>query len=77
MPTCKRCGICCILKINGQRGTKRCPFLVGKVGGITSCRIYPNRVGKKLGHNNTCVEREKSDEIFKGCPYNKEEEKNE
>ena len=71
MPVCKRCGLCCLLTIDGQRGAKRCTYLIVKVGEITSCRIYSNRIGKELGHNNTCVDREKSNETFKGCPYNK------
>ncbi len=77
MPTCKRCGRCCMLIIDGKQSTKKCRYLVGKVGGLTSCRIYSCRLGthvywNKDGRVNVCRDRECSPLNYPGCPYNQE-----
>ena len=49
-PVCKRCGRCCHLvdPVTKRPGIKTCRFLIKTPGGRTLCRIYKNRIGKKL-----------------------------
>jgi len=73
MTTCKRCGKCCYLELDGVR--KKCKYLI-KVGNNSVCRIYnaPDRIGKFIGQIGItkfyCINREDTDNEYDGCPYN-------
>lgn len=74
-PVCKRCGKCCYLQTkDGEYTTTKCKYLVIIGNGMTSCRIYKNRLGTKLDEYNTCMPRESINKNIEGCPYNKKEE---
>ena len=70
--TCERCGRCCYMEVNGEM--KKCRYLV-LIGNKSSCRIYNNRLGTKLGYKDkngndyVCVERIKLKRVIEGCPY--------
>ena len=69
---CKRCGKCCHLvdSITKRPGIKTCRFLIKTKDGRTLCRIYNNRLGKKLDDINTCHDREDISFDFENCPLN-------
>lgn len=70
---CRKCGQCChlIKKVDGKpvQTNIRCPYLM-KIGKITFCRIYKDRLGMKLPFENVCNERKNSIFDYEGCPYN-------
>ena len=65
-------GKCCHLvdPVTKRPGIKTCRFLVKLKDGRAICRIYRNRLGKKLDDINTCHNREGVKWDFEGCPYN-------
>lgn len=67
---CKRCGKCCKIFIDGKPSDLDCMYLIRFKSGRTLCRIYNERLGKKLQHNNVCIMREQSRFDYEGCPYN-------
>lgn len=69
---CKRCGQCCHLRDpKTKKITKtRCRYLIVHRNGLTSCRIYKQRLGKAIGNGNYCGWRKDSINDFPGCPFN-------
>lgn len=72
---CNRCGRCCHWFDRVSGILKRCKYLIRHRNGLTSCRIYKNRLGKKIGKNGEldvfCVLRSKVSFDYAGCPQNK------
>ena len=66
---CQRLGKCCHYEYKGV--LKKCKYLVYLKGGKTLCRVYRNRIGKKIGDGNVCTERTRVNKLYDGCPYNK------
>jgi len=65
---CHRCGRCCQYMKDGK--LIRCKYLIGKIGGITSCRIYRQRLGTIVDDGIGCFE--VSPYNWKDCEYNDE-----
>jgi len=70
---CKRCAQCChlIKMVDGKpvQTNVRCPYLM-IIGKVTFCRVYKNRIGKKLPFGTKCCMRKDSCFNYKDCPYN-------
>ena len=70
---CKRCAQCChlIKMVDGKpmQTNIRCKYLM-MIGKLAFCRVYKNRIGKKLPFGAECTERKNSFFDYKGCPYN-------
>ena len=75
MTNCLRCGQCCYFQDKEGPTDKKCKFLIILKSGKTLCRIYKTRLGTKLGPKNQCIERKDCNYNFKGCPYNKDGQK--
>jgi uncharacterized cysteine cluster protein YcgN (CxxCxxCC family) len=79
MPSCARCGQCCHeIERDDNAGeyfitAKKCQYLI-KIGKLSSCRIYSQRLGTRINGNEkmTCVDRKKSSFNYEGCPLNRE-----
>lgn len=75
MTVCKMCGDCCYIRKNGKK--KRCPNLTLSKTGRNLCRIYKHRIGRKTvridGQQFYCSMREKVEQNYQGCPYNRPE----
>lgn len=69
---CRRCGKCCYIKEQGKLTSTPCKWLVFHKNGLTSCRIYGNRLNKDLGNGNRCVNRVDFHFNINGCSYNQE-----
>lgn len=68
--TCLRCGQCCYLIKEGKVTDVPCPFLIFQDDGLTACRIYKNRIGRRLPYNAYCGFRRNSKFDYAGCIYN-------
>jgi uncharacterized cysteine cluster protein YcgN (CxxCxxCC family) len=62
---CSRCGRCCIYIVNEVTGErKRCKYLIGEIGKITSCRIYRNRYKQEIEKGIRCFPREEQAKLL-------------
>jgi len=66
---CTRCGQCCFFEEDGK--IKKCPYLlIMPQSKTTFCRIYPTRLGTKIGKNAWCNNIDRAPYDYAGCPYN-------
>ena len=72
---CKRCGLCCMLVIDGRISHNPCKFLVHVGNNRFICKIYKceNRIGHDIGNGNKCHKRTDSHHNYINCSYNKKE----
>lgn len=67
MVVCKRCGKCC--HFFRDKKLVACKYLI-QHDKLTSCRVYANRLNKKIDKKHFCSLRENTENDFKDCPYN-------
>jgi uncharacterized cysteine cluster protein YcgN (CxxCxxCC family) len=67
---CNRCGKCCTLWIDGKHTTIPCKHLIRLKNGKTLCRVFNKRINRDIGNNNRCFNREDTNYLIEGCPYN-------
>lgn len=69
-PTCLRCGLCCHYIKDGKLTS--CKYLVKISNGKTYCKVYKNRLNRKIDDEGFyCTFRVFSPIDYPGCPYNK------
>jgi hypothetical protein len=77
---CNRCGKCChIIYSEVPLVLLPCKQLIKITENKHYCRIYPNRIGYKIGENETgkrfkCGSRWESEYDYEDCPYNTNKE---
>lgn len=65
---CKRCGWCCGVYDEGI--WRDCEHL-NRGGAITTCKVYANRIGKKVGkYGQVCGKRSTTIWDFPACEFN-------
>jgi hypothetical protein len=73
--TCRRCGLCCHIVLEGRISNKPCRFMMPVGNNRYICKIYQvdNRIGHDIGDGNKCHKRESVHLNYIGCPYNRNE----
>ena len=76
MESCKRCGKCCYIYLDGNK--KKCKYLVPVGNNRYACRVYKTRLDKVIAIIDDkkvfCRLRKDSPIDYPGCPFNTDKE---